>query len=109
MFSRLSARLIFTFKDQISTFLHSGIVYKFQCGGSDVTSYGKTKRHFKVKISEHTGISVLTGKKVKGDCDAAIKEPLLFCNHAPDFKIFLILTTNKNDFTVILMFSHQVL
>ena len=99
----------FTFKDKISSFLHSGIIYKFQCGGSDITSYGKTKRHFKVRISEHIGKSVLTTKKVKGDYDATIKEPLLFCNHAPDLEVFLILTANKNNFTFILMLSHQVL
>ena len=31
----------FTFKDKIPVFLHSGIVYKFKCGGCNVTYYGK--------------------------------------------------------------------
>ena len=107
--TKCKINIFFTFKNKISSFLHSSIVYKFQCGGSDVTSSGKTKRHFKVKISEHIGISVLNGEKVKCDYDAAIKQPLLCCNHASDFEVFLILTTNKNDFTVISMFSHQAL
>ena len=40
---------------------------------------------------EHLGISALTGKRMKGDDDFAIKEHLLFCNHKPDFEDFSIL------------------
>ena len=47
-----------------SYFLRSGIVYKFKCGGCNGTYYGKTKRHFKVRMCEHLGVSALTGKKV---------------------------------------------
>ena len=45
--------------------------------------------------------SALTGKRVKGDNDSAIKEHLLFCNHTPDFD----LATNNNDFKVTSMES----
>ena len=76
----------FTFKDKIPSFFRSGIVYKFQCDSSNATYYGKTKRHFKVRMCEHLGISALTGKRVKGNDDSAIKEHLLFCNHTPDFE-----------------------
>ena len=47
----------------------------------------------------------LTWKKVEGDDDSVIKEHLLFCNHAPEFEDFLILSTNSNDFKVTLMKS----
>ena len=50
----------FTFKDKIPIFLRSGIVYKFKCGGCNATYYGKTKRHFKVRMCEHLGVSALT-------------------------------------------------
>ena len=92
----------FTFKNKILSFLCSDIVYKFQCGSCNATYYGKTKRHFKVRICEHLEISALTGKRVKGDDDSAIKEHLLFCNHAPDFEDFSILATNNNDFNITL-------
>ena len=95
----------FTFKDKIPLVLRSGIAYKFQCGSCNATYYGKTKRHFKVRMCEHLGISALTGKRVKGDDDSAIKEHLLFCNHKPDFEDFSILATNNNDFKVTLMES----
>ena len=93
---------LFTFKDKIPLVLRSGIVYKFQCGSCNATYYGKTKRHFKVRMCEHLGISALTGKRVKGDDDSAIKEHRLFCNHKPDFEDFSILATNSNDFKVTL-------
>ena len=41
-------------------------------------------------MCEHLGISALTGKRVKGDDDSAIKEHLLFCNHTPDFEDFKV-------------------
>ena len=85
--------------------LHSCIVYKFQFDGCNATYYGKTKRHFKVRMCEHLEISTLTGKRVKGDDYSAIKKHLLFCNHPLDFEDFSILATNNNDFKVTLMES----
>ena len=86
-------------------FLCSGIVYKFQCGSCKATFHGKTKRHFKVRMCKHLGISALTGKRVIGDDDSTIKEHLLFCNHTLDFEDFSILASNNNDFKVTLMES----
>ena len=48
-------------------------------------------------MCEYLGTSALTGKRVKGDDDSAIKEHLLFCIHAPDFEDFSILATNNNN------------
>ena len=95
----------FTFKDKISSVLRFGIVYIFQCGSYSATYYGKIKRHFKVRMCDHLGISALIGKRVKGDDNSAIKEHLLLCNHTPDFEDFSILATNNNDFKVTLMES----
>ena len=94
-----------TFKDKISSVLRSGIAYKFQCGSCNAIYYGKTKRHFKVRMCERLGTSARTGKRIKGDDDSAIKEHLLFYNHTPDFEDFSILATNNNDFKVTLMES----
>ena len=94
----------FTFKDKIPIFLRSGIVYKFKCGGCNATYNGKTKRHFKVRICEHLGVSALTGKRAKGNNDSAIKEHL-FCNHSSGFDDFSILASNNNDFKVTVMES----
>ena len=95
----------FVFKNRIPSFKRSVIVYKFQCGGCNATYYGKTKRHFKVRICEHLGIFALTGKRVKDDDDSAIKEHFLLCNYSPDLQHFSILTTNNKNFKVTLMVS----
>ena len=70
-------------------FLRSDIVYKCKCGGCNATYYGKTKRHFKVRMCERLGVSALTGKRVKGDNDSVIKEHHLFCNHSSGFDNFV--------------------
>ena len=73
------------------SFLRSGIVYKFQCGSCNATYYGKTKRHFKVRMCEHLEISALTGKRVKGADDSAFKEHLLLFNHTHDLRTSAII------------------
>ena len=74
----------------MSLLLRSGMVYKFHCGSCNATYYSKTKRHLKVRMCEHLGISTFTWKRVKGNDDSAIKEHLLFCNHTPDFEDFVV-------------------
>ena len=69
--------------------------------------YGKTKRHFKVRICEHLGISHLTGKKVKIDNNklTSIQEHLLCCNYSPSVEECSILTRKSNDFKLEIMKS----
>ena len=53
-------------------------------------------------MCEHLGVS---GKRVKGDNDSAIKEQHLFCNHSSGFDDSSILASNNNDFKVTLIES----
>ena len=92
----------FRLKDQMTSFIRSGVFYKFQCGGCNVTCYGKTKRHCKVRMCKHLGNLVLTGKRAASGDDSAIKEQLLFGSYSPYFSI---LTTNNNNFKVTLVES----
>ena len=69
-------------KDKIPSFLRSGIVYKFQSGCWNAICYGKTKRHFNVRVCDDLGICGLTGKGVKDDDDSDIKEHLLLYHQA---------------------------
>ena len=46
-------------------------------------------------MSEHLGVSALTGKWVKGDNNSAIKEHHLFCNHLSGFDNFSILASKS--------------
>ena len=50
----------FVLKDKIPIFLRSSIVCKFKCDGCNATCYSRTKRHFKVRMCEHLGVSALT-------------------------------------------------
>ena len=61
--SPVRVKSFFTFKDKLPKMLLSGLVYQYKCGGSNATYYGKTKRHFKVRICKHLGISYLTEKR----------------------------------------------
>ena len=65
--SPVTVKRFFTLKDKLPKILLSGLVYKYKCGGYNATYYGKTKRHFKVRICEHLGISHITGERVKID------------------------------------------
>ena len=56
-------------------------------------------------MCEHLGVSALTGKRVKGDSDPAIKKHHLFCYHSSGFGDFSILASKNNDFKVTLMES----
>ena len=54
-------------------------------------------------MCEYLGVSALTGKRVEGDNDSAIKEHNLFCNNSSGFDNFSILPDNNNNFKVTLM------
>ena len=62
----------------------------------------QNQAHFKVRNCEHLEVSALTGKKVKGDNDSAVKEHHLFCNNSSGFDDFSILASNNNDLKVTL-------
>ena len=97
----------FTFKDKLTKMLHSRLAYKCKCGGCNATHYGKTKCHFKVRISKYFVNSHLTGKKVKINNNrlTTIQEHLLCCNYSPSIEDFSILIKVSNDFILKIMES----
>ena len=103
---RASVRLqsLFHFKDRVPKLLQSGLVYCFKCSGCNATYYGKTKRHFKVRICEHLGISHLTGKRktLQPNQHTAVLEHCLFCHNSPSFDDFVIISRESNDFKLTL-------
>ena len=56
----------------------------------------------KSKGREHIGTSPLTSKKVKPSSESSIRDHLLFCNHAPSFEDFTILTHGANKFLLVI-------
>ena len=53
----------FVFKDRIPRALRSRVVYRFKCQRCSSLYVGQTSRLLHTRISEHLGISALTGKK----------------------------------------------
>ena len=105
--SSVRVKSLFPFKDKLPKMLFSGLVFKYKCGSRNATYYGKTKRHFKVLICKHLGISYLTEKKVKTNNNklTAIQEHLLCHYYPPSFEDFFILTRESNDFKLKIMES----
>ena len=95
---RLSS--FFRFKDRPSKDLISGVVYKFSCGSCNTSYIGQTKRHLKVRMSEHMGISHLTGKRSNRTTGhlTAVQEHTLSCDHFIDYDNFSVLAHAKNSF-----------
>ena len=69
----------------------SCVVYKFQSGRCNVSYYGETDRHLRIRSGEHISISPLTFKKVKSSAESSIRDHLLFCTHDPSVDEFTIL------------------
>ena len=90
----------FTFKDKISKEMRSLLCYKFQCSSCNATYYGKTKRHFKVRVSEHMGVSARTGKNIKSTKNSAVRDHMLVCNNIVSFEDFSVLANGTNDFRI---------
>ena len=74
-------RNYFRFKDFVSETLRSGLIYKFLCGSCAASYIGKTYRHFKVRVSEHQGVSPRSAKPVKGTLSTSIRDHMLVCDH----------------------------
>ena len=88
---------LFQFKDRIPKYLHSGLVCKFTCDSCNAIYYGKTLRHFKVRVSEHLGVSARTEKRVKVFNTTAVRDHSLFCKEARSDN-FEILCYESNNF-----------
>ena len=97
--SHATVESFLTFLDKLPKMLLSGLVYKYKCGGCNVTYYGKTKRYL--------GISHLTGKKVKIDNNklTAIQKHLLYCYYSPSGEKLYILIRETNNFNLGIMES----
>lgn len=90
---------LFKFKDSIPSHILSLLVYKFSCSGCNSTYIGKSKRHHKVRMCEHLGISYKTGKDTKYNPKntTAIRDHMRESGHENDFSNFEILNYGQND------------
>ena len=83
----------FKFKDKLCNDLRSMVVYKYKCGTCNGSYIGKTYRHFHHRVSEHRGVSHLTGSEMGAPPYSSIRKHSLDEGHAIDLKGFSIVTS----------------
>ena len=74
-------RNYFHFKDFVPEILRSSLICQFLCVRCTASYIDQTYRHFKVRVSEHQGVSPRTGKSVKGTLSTSVKDHMLVCDH----------------------------
>ena len=98
-------RNYFRFKDSVHETLRSNLIYKFSCGSCTASYIGKTYRHFKVRVSEHQGVSPRTGKPVKGTLSTSVRDHMLVCDHKVVHEDFKFLGNEPNRYLLELLNS----
>ena len=85
---------MFRFKDSLPKSLRSKIVYLYKCSSCNATYIGNTKRHQKVRFSEHIGVSPRTNNLLKPTLINAskIKEHIVTNQHKGTLEDFTILS-----------------
>ena len=96
--NRLSSKL--TFKDRISKEMCTLLCHKFQCSSYNATYYGKTKRHFKFRVSKHMGVSARTSKNIKSIKSSVVRDHMVVPNSIGSFEDFSVLANETNDFRI---------
>ena len=76
--------------------LQSNLIYKFLCRRCAASYIGKTYRHFKIRVSQHQGISPRTGKPVKGTLSTSVRDHILVCDHKVEHEDFKFLGNESN-------------
>ena len=102
--SRLGS--FFRFKDKMPLNARSLILYKFSCSGCNSAYLGKRKRHFLVRMSEHLGISLATGKNYtfnpKNVNNTAVLNHINYNKCGATFDNFRVIGSASNDYTLCL-------
>ena len=62
------------------------------------TCYGKTCRHFKVRVGEHSGISPLTNKRSKSKQSTAVKDHMVMRGQPIFFDDFKVIASSNSVF-----------
>ena len=87
----------FPFKDKVPKFLRSGVVYLFKCRCCSASYVGQTTRHLHTRVSEHLGISPITGKPSSNRPMSSIFSHLKTIGHTASFDDFQILSSCSDD------------
>ena len=98
--NRLSS--FFKFKDSIPLHLRSHLNYKFQCSNFNITYYGETECHLKVRAGGHISTSPLMGKRVNNNKKSSVKDHCLLSGHVCLFDDFTMLSFESHKFNCLI-------
>ena len=84
---------LFSFKDKIPKALRSCVVYPFKCRCCSASYLGQTVRHLHTRVSEHLGVSALTGRKSCSPVMSSILSHLNSTGHTASLDNFQILSS----------------
>ena len=67
------------------------LIYKFQCSNCNITYYGETERHLKVRPGDHISTSPLMGKSIHNNKKSPAKDHCVLSGHVCSFDDFTVL------------------
>ena len=97
---RLSSFL--RFKDRIPIALRSHVVYQFTYQCCSALYVGQTRRHIHTRISEHMGVSPLTGKERSISTMSSILAHKHIHKHAVSVSDFKILSSGTSEWDLLI-------
>ena len=98
--------MLFGYKDRLPKCLRSRVVYKYVCAQCKSAYIGSTARYLHKRISEHIGVSHLTGKVLKDPKDSPVFSHMLHCEKIrPSFDDFTVIHSSSTEFFLRIMES----
>jgi hypothetical protein len=94
--------VFFLFKDRIPITLRSHVVYQFTCQCCSALYVGQTRRHIHTSISEHMGVSPLTGKERSISSMSSILAHKNMHNHPVSTSDFKILSSGTSEWDLLI-------
>ena len=92
----------FPFKDKVPKYLRSSVVYLFKCRCCSASYVGQTTRHLHTRISEHLGISPITGKHTSNPTKSSVLSHSCASGHKVDFDYFKILSSCSDSYELMI-------
>ena len=86
----------FPFKDKVSPFLRSNVVYQFSCHCCNAMYIGESTRNITHRFAEHKGVSYRTGRRLTSPSYSAIREHALALDHQFSIQDFKVLSTTNS-------------
>ena len=92
----------FPFKDKVPKYLRSSVVYLFKCRCCSASYVGQTTRHLHTRISEHLGISPITGKLSTNPAISSILFHTIASGRPANFDDFQILSSSPDSYELMI-------